>query len=143
VRIRVTCITAEEVGSLVGEVALKFQDWLGAALSDGEFGGRLDQVTMFIVSVDDDVGENARWTRPRNGLGRVKNPFTGETFSNLSLAVAIPPSKFAQTTLKEALAVASSAFSERILERPRRVPKGFEYERFAKGLSTALGAYTA
>jgi hypothetical protein len=141
VRFQVTSITAEEVAPYVRDVTVKLREWLNASMSDGDFGGHLDQVTMVIVSVEDEPEQNERWAKSHRGLGRPKNPFTGETYTELSFAVAIPPSKFDGADLEKALRVASSAAIQTVLDRPKRVPKGFDYERFAKGLSAALNVY--
>ncbi len=140
-RFHVTSITATEVAPCVRDVTVKLRELLNAAMSDGDFGGHLDQVTMVIVSVDDEPEQNERWAKSHRGLGRPKNPFTAETYTELSFAVTISPSKFDGTNLEKALRVASSAFVQTILKRPKRVPKGFDYERFAKGLGAALNVY--
>lgn len=140
-RFHVTSIVATEVAPCVRDATVKLQEWLNAAMSAGDFGGHLDQVTMVIVSVEDEPAQNERWAKSHRGLGRPKNPFTGETYTELSFAVAIPPSKFDGANMEKALRVDSSAFMQSSLERPKRVPKGFDYERFATGLGAALSVY--
>jgi hypothetical protein len=125
----------------VRDVTVKLREWLNAAMSDGDPDSHLDQVTMVIVSVEDEPEQNERWAKSHRGLGRPKNPYTGETYTNLSFAVAISPSKFDGANLEKALRVASSAFIQTVIERPNRVPKGFDYERFANGLAAALSAF--
>ena len=139
-RFRVTSITDSSVGPLIRDVTVKLEDWLNAALSDVGFGGHLDQFTVLVVSVDDEVAKNERWAR-QNGLGQCRNPFTGESYRNLSVSVAISPSRFTYTNLKNAIGIVSLALTQKIGERPKRLPKGFEYERFTRVLTAALSAY--
>lgn len=140
-RYRATSIAASEVGLLVGSVTVQLEDWLNAALPDGEFGPGLDQLTMFVVSVYDEAVENERWAEPRNRLGGFTDPITGKKCRNLSLAVSIAPAELLALDFEPAMRTIGAALQRKVLERPKRVPKGFEYERWARAASAVLGVY--
>lgn len=125
----------------MNSAAVQLEDWLNAALSDGEFGPGLDQLTLFVVSVDDEAEENDRWAEPRNRFGGVTHPTTGVRIRDLSLAVSIPPAELLALDFGQAMRTISAALQRKVLERPRRVPEGFEYERWAKATAAVLGVY--
>jgi hypothetical protein len=124
----------------VGAVTVKLERWLNAALGDGDFGGKLDQVTLYVIAVYDDAAENQRFF-PRGGLGRSKNPFTGETYVNLTYAAGALPARLESATLEEAMRMVSSSLMASVLVRPKRLPKGFECDRFTHAMTLALDTY--
>ncbi|MEO6272849.1 MAG: hypothetical protein ABIP34_06590 [Rhodoferax sp.] len=124
----------------MNDVCVKLEDWLNAMLSDEDFGGKLDQITVFVVSVDDDIVTNEKWATPRSRLGGFTNPFSGEKVRDLSFGVAILPVKIAASDSKGVLHLVCAALSAKVMERPRRVPKSFDYELWAKSACAALNA---
>jgi hypothetical protein len=131
VRFRVTSITDPEVGPRVAEATTHIEDWLNATLADGNFGRAPEQLTFFVVAVYDDPEENERWARPRESLGR----------TYLSRGISISPSKFGGGSVAEWAGIVAGAIREKLAIRPKRVPKGFEYERCAAAISAALNVY--
>ena len=140
-RYRVTSITDPEVGTGVAAVTTKLEDWLNAALSEGDFGPGLDQFTVFVVSTFDDVAQNERWASARDKLGRLKHPVSGQTLRYLSVGLSIPPARLLPADLKKGLSITCRTLREKLNARPRRIPKGFQYERFAAAVSAALGTF--
>ena len=130
-KFRIASITDAEIGSRVSEATAHIEDWLNASLSDGDFGRAPEQFAIFVVAVDDDLEENERWALPRDSLGR----------TCLSRGVAISPARFEAGSVGEWAGVIASAIREKLATRPKRVPKGFEYERCAAAVSAALSAY--
>jgi hypothetical protein len=141
VRFRVTSVASAEVGELVNDVTLKLEHWLNAAVADGDFGKGLDQFTFFVVSAFDELDTNEQWAEARNKLGSFKNPSSGESMRTLSVAVPVPPADMMALSLEEAIQLVCTLLRAKIAVRPKRVPKGFEYERCAAAISAALTAY--
>lgn len=129
-----------EVGRLVNAASVKLENWLNAALGDGDFGGKLDQITFYVVSVYDDPAENKRFF-PRGTLGRWKKPFTGETCVNLTYTAGAAPANLENATLGEAMRTICSCLKKSVLVRPKRLPQGFEYDRFSHAITLALDVY--
>jgi hypothetical protein len=124
----------------VNAVTVKLEGWLNAALGDANFGGKLDQVTLYVIAVYDDAAENQRFF-PRGALGRSKNPLTGEAYINLTYAAGALPSRLESATLNEAMRMVSSSLKKSVLVRPKRLPKGFECDRFTQAMTLALDTY--
>ena len=76
-RIRVTSVNSEDTGPLLREVTVKLEDWLTAALSDGEYSSAPDQLAFVIVSAFDEPEENERWARSHDKLGSYKDLVAG------------------------------------------------------------------
>ena len=138
---RVTSVTSTEVGELVNDVTVKLEDWLNAALADGDFGGGLDQFTFFVVSAYDEPDVNEHWAEVRNKLGSFKDSASGQSVRSLSMAVAIPPADIMALSLGEAMQLVCARLRAKLAVRPKRMPKGFEYERCATAISAALSSY--
>jgi hypothetical protein len=141
VRFRVTSVTSAEIGELVNDVTVKLEDWLNAALADGEFGNGLDQFTFFVVSAFEERDTNELWAEARNKLGSIKDPVSGKSVRILSIAVAIPPVDMMGLSLAGAMQLVCTLLRAKVAVRPKRVPRGFEYERCAAAISAALSPY--
>lgn len=117
------------------------EDWLNASLSDGKFGDSVEQFIVVAIAVDNDSQENLRWAKSHDKAGRYKNPITGEGVRYISSAVVLPPSKVQELGQESTLSFLCAATIRRLALRPKRVPKGFDYERCAKAVSLALQVY--
>jgi len=140
-RFRVTSVAGEENGAFLNEATVKLEDWLNASLSDGNFGGGVDQFTIVAISVDEEASENIRWSNAHNKTGRVKSPFTKEPVRYVSSAVLLPPSSVISKAPHAFLSYFCSAIIERLKSPPKGVPRGFEYVRCATAVSMALEVY--
>lgn len=140
-RFRVTSVASKETGALLNEASVKVEDWLNVSLSDGKFGEGVDQFTIVAISVNEEAEENIRWSNTHNKTGRFKNPFTREHLRYVSSAVLLPPSSVISKAPHALLSYFCSATIERLKSPPKRVPKGFEYERCALSVSKALEVY--
>ena len=131
-RFRVTSISTEQCGAKLCDVTNRLEDLLNATVADGEFGAEPDVFMLTVVAVDDDESENLRHT-PRDKLARDN--------SYLSLAASMSPSVIASADFPDALKMVSMQIREKLLMRPKRLPKGFDFERCSASVSAALGAY--
>ena len=125
----------------VGEATTKVEDWLNASLLDGDFGEELGQLTFFIVSVYDEPEKNQAWASARDKLESFKHPLDGSAVRSLSFGVPIPPDQFRKGAVADWAAIISSAVREKLRVRPKRVAKGFQYERCAAAISASLSAF--
>lgn len=140
-KFRVTSIAGPENGPLIRDATVRLQDWLNATLEDGEFGLGLEKFTFIVVSVFDEPEENERWAKAHRKLGSFTHQATGERVRDLCAAAAIPPQLFGSQQLVENLEIICRAMRAEITQRPKRLPKGFEYERFAAAVNAALEVY--
>ncbi len=118
------------------------QEWLNAALSDGDFGDGIEQFTFIIVSVVDDISENEKWAKTHNRLGRYKDHFTSELVRYISISVELSPSSIASTELNNLYYLVSNAITNRLLSRPKRLPKNFDFTRCANAITATLAVYS-
>ena len=140
-KFRVTSVTDEESGALLRDATVAMEDWLNASLSDGNFGEEVDQFIVVVIAVDNDPEENSRWAKSHDKTGKYKNPFTGEGVRFISSAIVLPPSKVQELGQESILSFLCAATIRRLALRPKRVPKGFDYERCSKAVSLALQVY--
>ena len=140
-KFRVTSVTDEESGALLRDATVAMEDWLNASLSDGNFGEEVDQFIVVVIAVDSDPEENSRWAKSHDKTGKYKNPFTGEGVRFISSAIVLPPSKVQELGQESILSFLCAATIRRLALRPKRVPKGFDYERCSKAVSLALQVY--
>ena len=140
-KFRVTSVTDTDSGTLLSGATVTMEDWLNASLGDGNFGDGVDQFVVVAVAVDDDPEENCRWAKSHDKSGKYKNPVSGEGVRYISSAVLLPPSKVQELGQQSILPFLCAATIRRLASRPKRVPKGFDYERCSKAVSLALQAY--
>ena len=131
-RFRVTSISIEQCGAQLCDVTNRLEDLLNATVADGVFGGEPDVFMLTVVAVDDDESENLRQT-PRDKLA-LDNSY-------LSLAVSMSPSVIAAADYPDELRMVSMQLREKLSGRPKRLPKGFDFERCSSSVSAALGVY--
>jgi hypothetical protein len=140
-RFRVTSVTDEETGSIIRDATVKMEDWLNAALGDGDFGTSVEQLVIVVVCVDDDPAENSRFAEKHNKAGRYKHPFSGESISYISFAVQLPPSVVHPLDLPTLLSRINETAIPLLRVRPKRLPKGFDYARSSEAVSKALAVF--
>jgi hypothetical protein len=140
-KFRVTSVADGSCGSKINEVTVKLEDWLNAAISDRDFGSTLDQFMIVVVAVDDDPTENSRFDAPWNKLFTTQHPFNGQKVRSLSISVPVQPSYAAGAPFVELLNHVSSATQRRLLQRPKRVPSGFNFAKASGAISAALDAF--
>jgi hypothetical protein len=141
VRFRVTSITSGPCGAAIGPVTVRLEDWLNAALGDADFGNGLQQLTFMVVAVDEDTSENERWAKGHNKLGSFRDPVTGESPRHLSLALPLAPSHAEQTEFSRLLRELSQAAIAKLMSRPKRLPRNFDFGRCTAAVRTSLGVY--
>lgn len=141
-RFRVTAVTCEETTGPLISASVKIEDWLNAALGDGNFGEGVDQFTLVIISVDESAEENSRWANSHNKIGQVIHPFTGEKIRTISSAGLLSPSLISGQDPAAVLSCVTEGIVGRLASHPKRIPKGFDYDRCALAVSKSLAAFS-
>lgn len=90
-RLRVTSVTASEVGELINSVATSLEDRLGPIVEVNDYGGGVDQFAVFFVSVDSDPMENERYCHANNRASRYKDILTGKMVKFVGIAIPVDP----------------------------------------------------
>jgi hypothetical protein len=135
-RFRVTSIVDPAVGAMVSATTTRIEDWLAAALSDGELGSSLHQFTIVVVAVDDDPSKNAKYGSDRLETLTIMPP--GERRRNLRVAIYISPAEMAAISEQVRFEKIAALATAKLRVRPKRIPKGFDYRRCAASMQAAL-----
>lgn len=140
-RFRVTSVTDEEVAPLLRDVTVRLEDTLNNLLGDGDFGDSIDQLTLVVVSVDDDEAENSKWLKAHNRLGSYKDFVTSEPRKYLSIGVPVAPSQLLELGKQQGLSLVSKAFASKLAVRPARLPRGLDFPRLSSAVQATLQIY--
>lgn len=140
-RFKVTSVVDESCSRPLIDIGVQLEDWLNAALAGGDFGPHLDQFMVVFVAVDDDQAANDQRTEKWNRLSHALNPYTGQKVRSLCIAVPLKPSYAATTPLPQLLKHAAGALQQKLQQRPKRLPAGFDFAHLAAAMSAALAAY--
>lgn len=138
---RVTSVAAEETGALLRYSTVRIEDCLNEFLRNENFGEGVDQFILVFISVDDKANENSRWGKSHDKTGSYTNPSNGEKVRYISSAVLVPPESFVGKGPAALLSYVCSSAIARLVMRPKRVPKGFDYGRCSAAVSMALAAH--
>jgi hypothetical protein len=137
-KLRVTSITASEVGELINSVTTRLEDRLRPVLEPNDYGGGVEQFAIFFVSVDSDPIENERYCCANNRAGRYKDLLTGKMVSFVGIAVPIDP-QLVLGSSREALPKLLADLLLDELESPAyAMPKKFDWQQLLADLRAAL-----
>lgn len=119
----------------------KIEDWLNAAMSDGEFGGGLDSLMIVVISYYiDEAGEISKLPKPSR-LSKFKNPMTGEEQRCLALHVSMEDKAILRVKPEDMVNYLSQMIVEKLPERPLRIPKGLDYSRLRTAMQKCVGTF--
>jgi hypothetical protein len=137
-KLRVTSITASEVGELINSVTTSLEDRLRPLLEQRDYGGGIQQLALFYVSVDSDPLENERYCCTNNRVGRYKDILTGNMVSFVGIAIPIDPKRVLNSP-REGLPKLLQGLLLEELEAPAyALPRKFESQRLVADLKAAL-----
>lgn len=137
-KLRVTSITASEVGELINSVTTGLEDRLRPVVELKDYGGGVEQFAVFFVSVDSDPIENERFCCVNNRAGRYKDMLTGKMVSFVGIAVPVDP-QVVLSSPREALPQRLEGLLLDELESPAyAMPKKFDREHLLADLRAAL-----
>ena len=138
-KLRVTSIAEEEASLAMRSVLPELEDWLNAALGDGDFGGSIDYLTLVVYATT--FVPSSGKPVPPSRLSTHDDPFTGKKVQSLSLFVQIDPDRIANTPPGRMLGLLSSELATRLPVQPLRAPKGLDYPRVRAAITASLAAY--
>ena len=139
-KLRVTSITASEVGELISGVTTSLEDRLRPVVEPKDYGGGVEQFAVFFVSVDSDPIENERYCAANNRAGRYKDILTGKMVSFVGIAVPVDPKEVLNSP-REALPRRLEGLLLDELESPAyAMPKKFDRPNLVADLRSALAA---
>ena len=117
----------------------ELEDWLNAALGDGDFGGSVDCL-MLVVHASTFVPSSGKAVPPSR-LSNQADMFTGKKFQSLTLFVQLDPGRVASTPPSRMHRFLSAEITARLPEKLLRTPKGLDYPRVRAAITTSLAAY--
>jgi hypothetical protein len=140
-RFRVTSITYEDEASLILAPLCKIEDWLNAAMADGDFGAGVDSLMIVVISyyINED-GEISKLPKPSR-LSKYRHPLTGDEQSCLALHVSVEDKALLRVAPENMVSYLSQLIVEKLPERPLRIPKGLNYSRLRTALQKCVIAF--
>lgn len=137
-KLRVTSVTASEVGELINSVTTSLEDRLRPLVEQQDYGGGIQQFAVFFVSVDSDPLENERYCHANNRAGRYKDILTGKMVSFVGIAIPVDPKRVLSLP-REALPEFLQGLLLEELEAPAyALPKKFDHQRLLADLTAVL-----
>jgi hypothetical protein len=135
---RVASVTSEETAALLRAVTTHIEQVLTANLTGDSFGEGIDQLSLVVVSVDEDPAANEAWAKPHRKLGSYKHMITSDRVRVLSLAAAVSPSKLVSLPESKRRQFVAELLSNEFGARPKRLPRGFDFPGLATAVCSAL-----
>ena len=137
-KIRITSVTAPSVGKSINDVTTTLEDFLSPAFQGKQYGGNIEQLTVFYVSVESEPSENFQYCQKHNRSGKYKDVLSGKMVSYIGLAVPINPDQVIDEgpPLLRALLI-QGLFTE-LEHPPYQFPRNFDRQRFLDDLRLAL-----
>ncbi|QDQ27950.1 hypothetical protein FNU76_17260 [Chitinimonas arctica] len=97
---------------------------------------------MVAVAVDSDPLENEKFRKVNDKCGSYTNMLTGEKVKYLGFALAFDPAVIEFADDETVRQLWCAALLERLDNPSIRIPKAFDYERFASDMRIALEIYS-
>jgi hypothetical protein len=136
-KFRVTSVAWEDCSRSLGAACIRVEDWLAASLSDGSFGEGIDQVSFVVVSLDEDAQANAVQAAGFDKLGRYIDPIHSRLVRYLSYGLSLPYKQALPLSVPEAVVTIGGLIQAKADIRPKRLPKGYDYQRLSESLGAA------
>ena len=137
-KLRITSITASEVGQLINRVTTTLEDRLRPLIESRDYGGGIQQFAVFFVSVDSDPLENERYCLANNRVSRYKDILTGEIVRFAGLAVPVDPAIVLSSSQKALPGILQGLLLEELAAPAYALPKKFDRQGLLADLQTAL-----
>jgi hypothetical protein len=140
-KIRVTSVTSSEKNKLVRNATVALEDKLNPVFANSSYGGEIEQFTAVIVAVYSDPPENNQFCKDHNKIGSYKHPFTQEKVKFISFALPFDPEFVEPMTEYQIRVAICPALLNRLRNPGVKIPKQFDYARFAEDLQVLLEIY--
>ena len=142
-KFRVTSVVWEDCLEPIGAACNTIGDWLTASLGDGFFGDGLDQVVFIVVATEEDPGENAARAAIYDKLGKYTDPIDSRSVRRLSFGLSIPYNTAVSLSLQSTKEEIARLILQKIASRPKRLPKGFDYQHLSISIQAAVRVFAA
>ena len=139
-RFRITSIADEDASAVLGNVLPDLEDWLNAALGDGDFGGSLDSL-MVVVLATSFVPSSEKPVAPSR-ISTYADPQSGGKIQSLALHVPVDPELLVETMPNAYHQVVSKKLITGLPSKLLRTPKGLDYPRVRAAMVASLSVYT-
>lgn len=137
-RFRVTSITYEDEARHVIAPLCKIEDWLNAALADGNFGEGLDSLMIVVISYYIDEAGEINNLPKSSRLSKYRNPITGDEQRCLALHISVEDKALLRVEPENMVSYLSQLIVEKLPERPLRIPKGLDYSRLRTAVQKCI-----
>jgi len=139
-KLRVTSITASEVGELINGVTTRLEDRLRPVVEPNDYGGGIDQFAVFFVSVESDPLENERYCHANNRVSRYKDILTGRMVKFVGIAVPVDPETVLGSPQAGLAKLLEGLLLDELESPAYTMPKKFDRKRLFTDIRTALAA---
>jgi len=142
-KIRFTSISWEEISELLSKVTVHLEEHFNVLFSDLSYGADVAQFTAVIVAVDSviDSTQNEKFTKLHNKSGTYKHLLTGEKIKYISFSLEYRFEDLDGRDESEISKIFCADLSKRMDAPNIKIPKGFDYPKFASAMKDALDKY--
>lgn len=137
-KLRITSITASEIGELINSVTTALEDRLRPVIEPREYGDGIQQFAVFFVSVDSDPLENERYCVANNRASRYKDLLTGQMVKFVGIAIPIDPETILGSPRAELPKLLEGLLMHELASPAYAMPKKFERLRLLADLKAVL-----
>jgi hypothetical protein len=137
-KLRITSITASEVGDLINGVTAALEDRLRPRIEPVDYGGNIQQFAVFFVSVDSDPLENERYCLANNRASRYKDLLTGQMVQFVGMAIPVDPDTVLGSPQAELPKLMEGLLLAELESPAYAMPKKFDRQRLLADLKAAL-----
>ncbi|MTW10503.1 hypothetical protein GM658_07785 [Pseudoduganella eburnea] len=141
-RFQVTSITFEDEAKMILAPLCRIEDWLNAAMADGDFGPGLDSLMIVVISYYiDEQGQISKVSKPSR-FSSYKDPITGNEQRCLALHVSVEDKALLAVGQEKMVGYLSRLIAEKLPERPLRLPKGLDYARLRTAIQKGVRSFS-
>lgn len=137
-KLRVTSITASKVGELINSVTTRLEDRLRPVVEPNDYGGGIDQLAVFVVSVDSDPLENERYCIANNRASLYKDLLTSKMVKFVGIAIPVDPDTVLVSRQAELMKHLEGLLLGELESPAYAMPKKFDRQRLLADLKAAL-----
>ena len=137
-KFRVTSIVGDEEGNDIVAITGALEDALNMELSKKNYGSNLDQLTILLVTANDDIEDNKKWAANQCRLAHLSNAFTGERIRYLSIGVPVDRAIVLGSSKQRLRTYVVQTISEALSVRPKRLAAGLDYESLSAAMRITL-----
>ena len=123
---------------MISEVTTKLEDRLCPLFEQRDYGGGIQQLAVFFVSVDSDPIANERYCIANNRASRYKDLLTGEMVRFVGIAVPVDPALVLESAREALPKLLEGLLLEELDDPAYALPKKFDGKRLFADMKSAL-----